>query len=488
MKKLEAFLLALLVLFASSCSQEPTQAPNSDDLGTDDATQTEQLSRAMLDTFGWPVEMAADESALVAEEFAGADAVVRGGSERPVYDFDREVLPGGIAHYSVRIQVGPGPYDVIGLHRVVREQRPGLPMKAKESIFLLHGDIKDFQGMFLAGTTSPTMPDDFGLAHYLASRGMDVWGVDQAWTLVPAGVTDLTFMNDWGMERNVDDLELGIHVARAVRLLTGNGLRQMYLLGYSSGAVTGFGFLDRESQLPPGRRTIKGFISGDFGYKSDHEGLLAAFGAEYEVLRDLLDSGVYSYDSPFPLFGPLAETDPDGPSPLIEGLTNLQAAIGLAAWPFYSEIDYHFLAGVFDSDGVPTGLTYTDVDMWIDFMLSGPPYEAMRFLVEYEGIIVGVENEWDDHLSDIEVPILYLYANGGAGPYTLATLDLIGSEDVTTMGIGFLPPEEAAFDFAHVDLFIANDAPGLVFEPIWDWMDARSHSHKAMRNREFESD
>ena len=34
------------------------------------------------------------------------------------------------------------------------------------------------------------------------------------------------------------------------------------------------------------------------------------------------------------------------------------------------------------------------------------------------------------------------------------------------------PPEEAVLDFAHVDLFIADNAPEIVWRPILNWMKA----------------
>ena len=54
--------------------------------------------------------------------------------------------------------------------------------------------------------------------------------------------------------------------------------------------------------------------------------------------------------------------------------------------------------------------------------------------------------------------------------YTSYTLDLLGSTDITRLDVGFHPPEEILLEFAHVDLFIANDAPTLVFAPMRDWI------------------
>jgi hypothetical protein len=101
------------------------------------------------------------------------------------------------------------------------------------------------------------------LAVYLAQRNVDVWGIDQAWTLVPVSETNFDFMKDWGMQRQVEDLSAGIEVARRLRAITGNGYEPMLLMGWSSGATTGFALLNHETRLPAAKRKIRAFIPVD---------------------------------------------------------------------------------------------------------------------------------------------------------------------------------------------------------------------------------
>jgi len=56
-----------------------------------------------------------------------------------------------VYHYSWQVRVGPGPFDVVGLHRVVKERSPNRPIRTRKSVFMLHGDFKDFAGCFLPG-------------------------------------------------------------------------------------------------------------------------------------------------------------------------------------------------------------------------------------------------------------------------------------------------------------------------------------------------
>jgi hypothetical protein len=447
----------LLVPGCSDLDRESPVAPADD--GALAAVDVEGLARAIVAEAGWPVE---DTSGVSSD---------RAIPSFPNFQFERTVLAGDVAHYSLRVPVGPGEHDVIGLHRVVRERRPFVPIRTQHSIMLQHGDVKDFTGMFLPGTTSPTMPDGFGLAVTLAAADIDVWGIDQGWTLVPAETTVFDFMAGWGLDRQIRDLGTAIDLGRILRGLTGNGWRKMALLGYSSGSVTGFSLVCQDSQRPPGLRRVNAYVAGDFGLVSDHPEWIWVCETETPYYLDLIGQGIHHFESPFPVFGIPAREDPDGDSELIPGYTNLQAAIGIGAWTAYPEVSYHFLGGIFDEAWTPLGLQYTDVDMWLDFLISGPPYMPLQFFVDYESLTLAPESvPWDDHLADVTVPVFYLYATGGAGGYGLHTLDLIGSSDVTQLEIGFHPPEELLLDFAHVDLFIADDAPTLVFTPIRDWV------------------
>ena len=77
---------------------------------------------------------------------------------------------------------------------------------------------------------------------------------------------------------------------------------------------------------------------------------------------------------------------------------------------------------------------------------------------------------YDDYLGDITAPVFYVGAGGGLGEQGLYTLSLLGSTDVTSMIVQLFPPEAAAIDFGHVDLWTANDSPTLVWTPILDWI------------------
>lgn len=385
-----------------------------------------------------------------------------------------EVAP-GIAHYYWEVQLGTAPEDRIGLHRVVKEARPRVPIRTRLSIFLQHGDAKDFTGMFLPGTLSASTPDDFGAAVYWAREGMDVWGIDQAWNLVPAETSEFGFMADWGVDKQYRDLGVAVAIARTARLLTGNGFDRMNLLGYSSGSVTGYALVNAEAALPPGLRQVGGWIPVDYSPLTDNADWNAIQNCGYVAYyEEKVAAGEYGYFVGFDFMGNLARTDPAGESPVFPGFTNLQAALYMGAGPIFNVGDIHYLAGVWQ-DGLPVDLVNLTVDQWLDFMIAGAPWEPMQFLLDYS--VWGcneVDVPWDDHFAEIAVPVLNIAPAGGIGPTTHWCLGLLGSDDITDLVIRTLPEDQALYDIGHIDLWVAREAPQLVWEPILDWVVAHA--------------
>ena len=455
--------------FIPGCLKDEPAAPRRETERASVLPDVESVSREILTATGWPAHPS-ETAAAASSSKAGSSTLDR------VQMLGRFPIGGGVVHYSFRVRVGTGPYDVIGLHRVVREAAPARPIRTANNVFLLHGDYKDFPGCFLPGVLSPRIPDDSGFAFFLAQNDVDVWGIDQAWALVPDGVTDFSFMADWGMQKHVDWASIGVAVARVIRGMTGNGDDGMLLSGYSGGAPIGFALLNQETQLPKRLRKISGFIPVDQAMFTDvpeFDAAMCAFSSSYQAL---IDAGQYQDNIPLRLFGIPARDDPDGPSQLIPGLTNLQAALALAASPFIPGLPTHFLAGVFDGSGMPTGFQYASVDDWIDFLVSAPLYEAAAY--ERDEYLSACSQAgtvpWVSHFASIRVPILYVTAGGGFGLPYMHTLELLGSTDITHLNISTHPPEEAELDFAHIDLFLAADAPSRVWQPILSWI--RDHS------------
>ena len=392
----------------------------------------------------------------------------------PIEQVARHRLVDNIYEYSYVISTGNDAHHRVGVHRVVQEQR-GLPRQSGQAIFLAHGDVWDFNGAFLRGTSSPD-----SLPVFLARKGVDVWGIDFGWTLVPADTTDFTFMRDWGLQRDIDDLEQALAFARSVRTQTGSPGNRLTLLGWSRGGEIGYALLNQESQKQGRERNVRAYIPVDTFFKTQDPTVHTTMcDAEAAANADIA-AGIYAYDSLiFVQLGQLAVTDPNGESPIFgPPYTNLDASltVGAATYQLGASVAefYHFVGGTFpggDIWGIPNGLVYTPIPRWHDFLLSATPFQPVAQIRDTFTVLCdAIPTPFGDHLSDIKVPVFYVAAGGGFGRGGLHTLTLLGSRDVSSHIVSFYPPEQAAFDFGHVDLFYAQDAENLVWSPIYQWL------------------
>lgn len=407
----------------------------------------------------------------------GAQGAIDGKAGRSrVTSFARQPLVPGIAHYRFDLRVGSGPFDTIRLHRVVAEHAPYRPKSSPRAILLAHGDLFPFVPTFLNSSLVPEIPNDHSLAAFLATRGIDVWGIDFRWTLVPADTEDVSFMADWGMGTDVDDLDVALVAARLIRLATGSGLGRIHLGGFSRGGQTAYAYLDAESQRPRFWRNARGFVAFDIPFKTDDEDLRQRACARAAEAQGRIDGGQPASSARFiALLGQLAFDDPDGISPLLPPFTNgqLMLTIGVDADPDLSPT-FHRVGGRFDPDTLDTELFFSPDRAWFAHNAETAAFEPWRVVLDGETVFCDeVDSSFDDHLADITVPVLYVGAAGGFGAAGVFSTSLLGSTDTSALIIQTLSPELAGEDFGHVDLFLGDDADDLVWRPIAEWIEAR---------------
>ena len=409
----------------------------------------------------------------------------------------REQLKNDVYHYTLRMQVGPdAEHDVVVLHRVVRERLPWLPVSAPEAAFLVHGDAWDFRGAFLASTLTQTVPVEQSIAVYLAQQGVDVWGIDLRWTQVPANTPDTRFMKNWNLGTHAQDVGTGLAVARVLRGLTGSGTGSMNLLGWSRGAAVAYAYMNAESQLPKAQRQVSGFIPVDMVFKFAPEAQQQREWAcaRAQVGEILLSQGQYEGSLSGPgagvtilSVGQAAVAAPNviasAPLPPLT-YSQLGLTVGAATFSLLTDANnninpavpfYHFAAGVFGQDGLPTGLQYVQPRQFFDFLSSAHPYQSFTEMVETDQLLCGKKDlPYDDHLKDVKVPVLYVGAAGGFGSFgTYVPRYLLGSKDVTVHMVQRLPDAARVADYGHADLFLSSDAKTAVWAPIYQWM--KSH-------------
>ena len=401
-------------------------------------------------------------------------------------DVERRPVFADVHEYTARVRVGPGPFDVIQLHRVVRERAPWVPIHAPTSVFMVHGDAWAFRDAYLSG-----VPGDEGrsLAGFQAHNDVDVWGLDLRWTQVPLETQDFSFMKEWNLGTNVQDVRLALRMARAVRLLTRSGTGRQHLLGWSRGALVALAVLGEETQLPPGKRLVGGFIPMD---------MVLRFGPEDAEFREwacerqeagMARLGQKQYEGG--LLGPgaglglqwmgtLAATRPQEDSPM-PNLNNRQMALFAASathllfTPYMPAVPgYHLTGGRFDALGSPAGLNDTSEARLFALLQRARPYQGFAETVDTEAVLCGTEGvPYDDHLEDINVPVLYVGAAGGFGRQGLHATTLFASTDVSTLLVQRRPEAERALDYGHADLLLAEDAEPTVWRPLLDWL----HQH-----------
>jgi pimeloyl-ACP methyl ester carboxylesterase len=396
---------------------------------------------------------------------------------------ERRHLVRDIFEYSFLLRVGTGEHDLVKIHRVVRERAHGVPFRTEQAVFMVHGDLWGFDGAFLGSTLSGNVPREQSIGIHLASKGLDVWGIDLRWVQVSADTTDLSFMKDWNISTHVRDIAAGIGVARAVRGATGAGAGKVSLLGWSRGAILAYAYANEEARLPEEARQVKALIPVDIAFKfgAEHEEQRAGACVRYAANKQILDSGRYHSDQGIGVrtFGLLAATDPAAQSPVpgFGGLSNSQVAllVGSATHILFAPNPpvpfYHFNAGIFNEAGLPTELQFTREAYFYDFLQAAQPFQSFTEMVETEALSCGnVDSPYDDHLAEINVPVFYVGAEGGFGSYGLDTLALLGSTDASSHLVQLYPAQARAIEFGHADLFLADNARELVWEPIYNWV------------------
>jgi len=386
----------------------------------------------------------------------------------------RETLGGDLLHYSYHVQLSPDVHDMICVHRVIKRSLIGHPERLPDAVMFFPGLPTYFKSLYIEPLISD-ISSHRSIAVFLASHGIDVWGMDYRWSLVPADTTDFGFMWGWGVDQDVSDAYAALAFARSMRTTD----EQFLLTGLSYGALMTYAVAGADSQLPASERMVRGIIPMDMAVKYDDPDARATSceWLAYDQVR-LASSNTEDYVGDdgiwLSMFGDLALSDPDGESPFLPGFTNAQFALIILTSP-NGPVPWHFMGGEFDQDGVPYDLLFTEPQLAFDVLKWGePPYYPWRLNYDMDAAACEgtVDVPFDDHLADIDVPIFYVGAAGGFGSWGLHTLGLTGSADVETLIVQELDPDDWWMDVGHADLLTEFHARTKVWKPILDWIKA----------------
>ena len=383
-----------------------------------------------------------------------------------ISDFSRTELGAGIAHYQFKVRMGEGEFDIVRIHRVIRESRPYHPIPTKGDVFMVHGAFAGFDRTFFSvGMESSDINAKTSSPFYMASKNIDVWGIDMGWTMVPNDDSlDFSFMEGWGYEKDADHTLRAMRIARIVRGFTRQGCSALNLLGFSSGNTVAYAAANIETQENNKRkRHVKGIISIDNAFKAlpdnADSGCAAAMSVEAEIAGGQFQNENGGF---FKLLADLALGDADADSFIFPGFTHIQAF----RFVVYGNaiLGFHFyggnLEGPFYSNEMRNLRAASNYSIFMPNLLW-QEIDAVN--------CTSMDVSFDDYLHLITVPILYIGARGGSGSEAgYYTSSLTASSDITNQLVSV--NSDPLLDFGHADMWVGDNADQLVWSNLRNWL------------------
>ena len=389
---------------------------------------------------------------------------------------------GEVVHYKFDVRVGTGPFDVIQIHRVVKEVSPGRPAKKMEGVLLLPGLPQLFEPIFMMAG-APGVPEDQGsIAVYLATHGVDVWGMDYGHSFIPYPTTSFAYLQGWGIGKEVAHIHIALSVARYLRVNSEQGVGPIHLLGFSYGGFLVYAAAAEDSRNPGNLRNIKGIVPVEGSAFKQPMGsasqLTACNSAKSAIAK--LDMGTYQSDGSIYLtMGLAALNQPNDPASLSGAaiprppappvfpefpagtFTNFQAVS-------VQMVRTGFLGGSYTVSPPLVSLRFTDSQRIADLFGVSPAYSPLQ--VSYEMSASRCSSDtypvtFDDQLDEVEVPILYISRQAT----NLYATTLTQSGDVSSL---VLNPALDPSLYGHADFFLANNAATEVWQHILSWIQA----------------
>lgn len=341
------------------------------------------------------------------------------------------------------IQVGPGQFDKIGIHRLTND----ICGCSNSTVVMVPGSNSDFNTSFS------------NMARFLASKDIDVWGIDFRYSFVPNDINsnpyclaaDCSFFKDQNTSLHMSDLDI---VVKMADMVAKDG--KVFLLGFSQGAY----FAYRYTSVQSNQSGLKGIIPLDIAYNIDPVNTDIIANARPDVIarQAKIASGIYYEDVLTEKFiAGQAAQNPDGPSQVIPGLTNKQAFL-FALTTTYQLPGFHVPEYRFNQ-GTIAGLVHTDYNLMVTQTGKLNSFQSILPLTELREQYI----EPTPSIPNITVPILHVAAELGFGTFGFYTPDQISTfnNDVTKCMI---------IDYGHADLVYSNTAETDVWNKICKWI------------------
>jgi len=319
------------------------------------------------------------------------------------------IIRDDIAEYKLTVNVGPGKYDYITLTNYVKEKSPW-NTEINQNLIILPGQA----------LTEVFYSD---MAIYYAQQGYSTYILDRRETSIPINETDFSYMENWKIDEHLSDTYDGIVISRIhTAILSNEPVENVEVtaVGHSHGALILTVYAASEYEdLSSG--SIDRMVPVDIVIKYDpiYSELIQSQAQEFEIFSGSLENGTYNATNMAIMIqvANLALTDPEGNSPVYNGLTNRQffrlmasQSYTLNAHPYTP--NYHYWSGDLN------GLYYVDENRLLNLTLKGGavPYTP-KYMDQYMAGLMGNVDGYEIDFSRINSPVLYIGLGGGFSDY-----------------------------------------------------------------------
>ena len=367
-----------------------------------------------------------------------------------------------LREYIWELEVPPfGPYDIIGLHRLVKADT-----EPEGVVFVLPGTWSNGEQL----TSNPpedwwTHTEDHSFAFYLANRNFDVYAIDYRTHYVNQYLNppDLGFMANWGWDQWISDIKEAVELAKVI-----SGAKKVYLAGDSFGGSAASNYASMYW-----KEDLKGILLRDGGTASKYpEGVTNSFNLP-AVLAGMIATGTWASEvggTPGSKFiMQYADQNPTAPAefPLgtpLEPTTNPFTGLNWtniqewAAFMMYMAWGPGVVTNIYGGYGDPAVMIHIDATF--------DRYWPSRLSLESAAIADWdncpyVKFDFDDHYSEIDVPILAF------------TSELMGLAFFGPFRHGTANPDFTGiylWGYGHLDVYSGEYSAEQVSQPTYEWL------------------
>jgi pimeloyl-ACP methyl ester carboxylesterase len=344
-----------------------------------------------------------------------------------------------------------GPYDKIGLHRLVKTG-----IVPQGVVFILPGTWGSGEQMISNPPSDNwTAYENNSIALYLANRNFDVYSMDYRTHFVPTNLSasQLSFMANWGWTQWISDIKEAVDKAKEV-----SGAQKIYMGGQSFGGLAAMNYAsvywkDDLKGLIPFDAAGMGLPYGALGIKNPNPtntyNLTAAI-AKMNATGTWATAANSGALSEFKY----ADAHPGAPSP-VPGYANITAYLANALYYAWGP------GGVSNIYG-----GYGNARVMIHICATFDPYWPNRLGFETTAYTDWtncpyVTYDFDDHYSNIDVPLLAFQSQYFGYPTYGPFQHGIANPDFTRILLK---------GYGHLDVFSGNYIEKDVNDPTYQWL------------------